>query len=69
LASQMLPRYRRRKYMTSESNSPDTQKQEDDNKASEAAERKRINHLADEFAKRGKQRQFHYDEGHNIFTK
>jgi hypothetical protein len=55
--------------MTSESNSPDTQKQEDDNKASEAAERKRINHLADEFAKRGKQRQFHYDEGHNIFTK
>jgi hypothetical protein len=55
--------------MTSENNSPDTQKQQDDSNASEAAERKRISRLANDLAKRGKERQLRYDEGHNIFTK
>ncbi len=55
--------------MSIESSSPDTQKQQEDPKASETAENKRINHLANEFAKRGKERQLRYDESHNIFTK
>jgi hypothetical protein len=55
--------------MTSENNSPDTQKQQDDSTLPETAERKRISRLATEFAKRAKERQLRYDEGHNIFTK
>jgi hypothetical protein len=55
--------------MTSENNSPDMQKQQDDTNASETAEKKRISRLANEFAKRAKERQLRYDEGHNIFTK
>jgi hypothetical protein len=55
--------------MTSENNSPDTQKQQEDTNTSETAEKKRISRLANEFAKRGKERQLRYDEGHNIFTK
>jgi hypothetical protein len=55
--------------MTSENNIPDTQKQQDDSNAPETAERKRISRLADDLAKRGKQRQLRYDEGHDIFTK
>ena len=52
--------------MTSENNSPDTQRRQD---APETAERERIGRLANEFAKRAKERQLRYDEGHNIFTK
>jgi hypothetical protein len=55
--------------MSIESSSPDTQKQQEDPNASETAENKRINHLANEFAKRAKERQLRYDENHNIFTK
>jgi hypothetical protein len=55
--------------MISENNNPDTQKQQDGTNASEIAEKKRISRLANEFAKRAKERQLRYDEGHNIFTK
>jgi hypothetical protein len=55
--------------MTSENSSPDTQKQQEDTNASETAEKKRISRLANEFAKRGKERQLRYDQGHNIITK
>jgi hypothetical protein len=55
--------------MTSENNIPDTQKQQDDSNAAETAERKRISRLADDLAKRSKERQLRYDEGHDIFTK
>ena len=55
--------------MTNENNSPDMQKQQDDSNVHETAERKRISRLANEFAKRAKERQLRYDEGHNIFTK
>jgi hypothetical protein len=55
--------------MITENNSPDSQTQQDDSTAHETAERKRISRLADEFAKRARQRQLRYDEGHNIFTK
>jgi hypothetical protein len=55
--------------MTTENNSPDTQKQQDDANALETAERKRLSRLANDFAKRAKERQLRYDEGHNIFTK
>ena len=46
-----------------------TQKQQDDSNAQEAAETKRIGRLADDFAKRARERQVRYDQGHNIFTK
>jgi hypothetical protein len=55
--------------MITENNSPDTQEQQDDANALETAERKRLSRLANEFAKRAKERQLRYDEGHNIFTK
>jgi hypothetical protein len=55
--------------MISENNSPDTEKQQHDSNAPEPAERKRISRLANEFAKRAKERQLRYDEGHDIFTK
>lgn len=55
--------------MTSENNSPDTQEREDASNAPETAQRERIRRLANEFAKRAKERQLRYDEGHNIFTK
>jgi hypothetical protein len=55
--------------MTNENNSSDTQKQQDRTETPEAAEKKRISQLLNEFAKRGKQRQARYDERHNIFTK
>jgi hypothetical protein len=49
--------------MTSENNSPDTQNQQDDSDAPETAERKRTSGLANELAKRAKERQLRYDEG------
>jgi hypothetical protein len=55
--------------MTSDNNSPDTQNDEDNFTAPDAAERKRISHIANDLAKRAKERQLRYDEGHNIFTK
>jgi hypothetical protein len=55
--------------MTNDNNSPDTQKQQDDTNAFATAETKRISRLANEFAKRAKERQLRYDQGHNIFTK
>jgi hypothetical protein len=55
--------------MTSENNSPDTQKEQEDTNASETAEKQRISRLANDFAKRAKERQLRYDQGHNIFTK
>jgi hypothetical protein len=55
--------------MNNENTSPDTQERQDDYNAPETADRERISRLANEFAKRAKQRQLHYDEGHNIFTK
>jgi hypothetical protein len=60
---------RRKGTMNSENNSPDTQELQDDYNAAETADRERISRLANEFATRAKQRQLHYDEGHNIFTK
>jgi hypothetical protein len=55
--------------MTNETNDTDTQKQQDDFSASATAERQRISRIADEAARRGKDRQQRYDEGHKIFTK
>jgi hypothetical protein len=55
--------------MTSENKNRETQERQDDLNVSETANRERINGLADEFAKRAKERQLRYDEGHNIFTK
>jgi hypothetical protein len=55
--------------MTTENNSPDPQNQQDDSNAIDSAERKRISRLANDLAKRAKERQLRYDEGHNIFTK
>jgi hypothetical protein len=55
--------------MTSENGVPDTQKQQDNQNAPETAERQRINRLANNLAKRAKERQQRYDDGHNVFTK
>lgn len=55
--------------MTGENNMSDTQNQQDNSNALDAAGRKRISHLANEVAKRAKERQFRYDDGHNIITK
>ncbi|QNI33403.1 hypothetical protein H7849_05475 [Alloacidobacterium dinghuense] len=55
--------------MTTENNDPDAQKKHDDSNSPKTAEGKRISRLANEFAKRAKERQLRYDEGHNIFTK
>jgi hypothetical protein len=55
--------------MTRENNSPDIQERQDDYNTRETADRERISRLANEFAKRAKERQLRYDEGHNIFTK
>jgi hypothetical protein len=55
--------------MTSENNSPDIQNQQDNSNALDTAERERLNRLANDLAKRAKERQLRYDEGHNIFTK
>jgi hypothetical protein len=60
---------REKNKMTSKNNSPDTREQQDDSNAPETAEKKRISRLANESAKRAKERQLRYDEGHNIFTK
>ena len=60
---------REKNKMTRENNSPDTREQQDDSNAPETAEKKRISRLANESAKRAKERQLRYDEGHNIFTK
>ncbi len=55
--------------MKNENNNQDKYEQHEDLNAPETAERKQISHVADEFAKRAKERQLRYDEGHNIFTK
>ena len=55
--------------MTSENKGPDTQKQQDNPNAPDTAERKRISRLANDLAKRAKERQLRYDDDHNIFTK
>jgi hypothetical protein len=55
--------------MTSENSVPDTQKQQDNADVPDTAERQRISRLANDLAKRAKERQFRYDEAHNIFTK
>ena len=55
--------------MSSENNSKDRQERQDDFNVPETADKERISRLADEFAKRAKERQLRYDEGHNIFTK
>jgi hypothetical protein len=65
----MLKLLKEKSTMTSENNSPDSQNQQDDSNAPETAERQRISRLANELAKRAKERQLRYDEGHNIFTK
>jgi F0F1-type ATP synthase assembly protein I len=55
--------------MTIENNDPDTQKQQDNSNTPDSAERQRIRRLADDLAKRAKERQLRYDDEHNIFTK
>jgi hypothetical protein len=55
--------------MTSENNGPDTQNQQEDLTTPDTAEKKRISRLADDLAKRARERQLRYDDGHNIFTK
>jgi RNA polymerase-interacting CarD/CdnL/TRCF family regulator len=55
--------------MTNENNSPDAQNQQDNSNVLDTAERKRISRLADDLAKRARERQLRYDDGHNIFTK
>ncbi len=55
--------------LTNKNNNPDTLKQQDDTNAPRTAEQKRISSLANKFAKRAKERQLRYDDGHNIFTK
>jgi hypothetical protein len=55
--------------MTTENNVPDTQKQQDNSNVPDTAERQRISRLANDLAKRAKERQLRYDNGHNIFTK
>ena len=50
-------------------NNPDTQKQQEDAKPARTAEQIRMSNLANKFAKRAKERQLRYDDGHNIFTK
>jgi len=54
--------------MTNETNDTDTQRQQDDSSASTTAEKQRISRIADEAARRGRDRQQGYDEEHNIFT-
>lgn len=51
------------------SNNPDTQKQQEDANTPRTAEQIRISRIANKFAKRAKERQLRYDDGHNIFTK
>jgi hypothetical protein len=51
------------------SNNPDTLKQQEDAKPTRTAEQIRMSRLANKFAKRAKERQLRYDDGHNIFTK
>jgi hypothetical protein len=55
--------------MDSENKSPDTQNQQDNSDGPDTVERKRISRLANDLAKRAKERQLRYDGGHNIFTK
>jgi hypothetical protein len=55
--------------MTSENNGPDTQNEQDNQNAPGTAERQRISRLANDLAKRAKERQLRYDDRHNIFTK
>lgn len=55
--------------MTNEPNNKDTQEQQDDFRASITTERERISRIADEAARRGRERQQRHDEGRNIFTK
>jgi hypothetical protein len=55
--------------MTNETNNTDSQEQQDDFRVSITPERQRINRIANEAARRGRDRQERYDEGHNIFTK
>ncbi|MGA7707778.1 MAG: hypothetical protein WCD77_08320 [Acidobacteriaceae bacterium] len=55
--------------MNSINKSPEMNEQQDNSNGQEAAERKRINHIADELAQRAHNRQLDYDEEHNIFTK
>jgi hypothetical protein len=55
--------------MTNETNNTDTQEQHDDFRASITAERQRISRIADEAARRGRERQQRYDAEQNIFTK
>jgi hypothetical protein len=55
--------------MSSDNNSPDTQNQQDNSTTLDTAERQRISRLANDLAKRAKERQLRYDDGHNIFTK
>jgi hypothetical protein len=56
--------------MTNDTNNTDTQERQDDFRPSTtAAERQQISRIADEAARRGKDRQQRYDDGHTIFTK
>jgi hypothetical protein len=54
--------------MTSENNNPERQ-QIDDSNAAEIAEREQINRIANELAGRAMQREFRFDDEHNIFIK
>ena len=54
--------------MTTETNNTDTQRQQDDFSASKTCEKQRISRIADEAARRGRDRQQGYDEEHHIFT-
>lgn len=55
--------------MTSENKSSDTQNDQDNVTSPDTAERKRISRLANDLAKRAKERQLRYDDGHKLFTK
>jgi hypothetical protein len=55
--------------MTSETKGPDSQNDQGNVTAPDTAERKRISRLANDLAKRAKERQLRYDHGHKLFTK
>jgi hypothetical protein len=54
--------------MIGENNAPDTQNQQDDSNARDTTERQRMSRLANDLAKRAKERQLGNDHGHYIFT-
>jgi hypothetical protein len=55
--------------MLSQTNSPDTPRQQDNPSASNTAKETRLDRAANEAASRAAKRQKRYDQEHNIFTK